>query len=273
MEEYIKFEEEKAQRRGQTFNWQTATFGKVENYEDEDVCSIDFETEYPTIVFNNATFPSEPTVYSLEENKIDFRISLDESDDEDYTIGDYALIPIRHMAPLPAADQKHPWLRYKVEGYTQSIVHSYEQRLETIWSRPVNWVHVLDFVSLTPEMRHDLAVRMRMVCSGEGQQVMSDTVMDLDTADTLCFQLGGDRLIPNKGDLRDCWMEISSDRDLLGPAPSYVLIRDLVRRLYHKMIAYNISGRGQAPEKVTGVDLFYVRSMDHRTINIPHLLA
>ncbi|GJX30794.1 hypothetical protein Tco_0240649 [Tanacetum coccineum] len=179
---------------------------------------------------------------------------------------DYPLPAIRHMAPLPAADQRHPWLRYEVEGYTPGIVHSYEQRLETIWSRPVNRVHVLDFEGLTPEMRQDLAVRLRMVYSGEGQQVfvshawrrlfgirgplvrefileflstcrMSDTEMGLDVADTLCFQLGGarrrmtwiqfilelglhteqemaeagfgaywagsDRLIPDKGDLRD----------------------------------------------------------------------
>ncbi|GJU05452.1 hypothetical protein Tco_1121882 [Tanacetum coccineum] len=44
-------------------------------------------------------------------------------------------------------------------------------------------------------------------------------------------------------------MEISSDRDFLCPAPSYVLIRDPVRRLCHRMIAYNISSRGQALEK------------------------
>ncbi|GJY84385.1 hypothetical protein Tco_0497761 [Tanacetum coccineum] len=68
-------------------------------------------------------------------------------------------------------------------------------------------------------------------------------------------------------------MEISSDRDFLGPAPSYVLIRDHVRRLCHRMIAYSISGRGQAPEKVTGVDLFYLRNMDRGTTNVPHLLA
>ncbi|GJR29675.1 hypothetical protein Tco_1105907, partial [Tanacetum coccineum] len=96
---------------------------------------------------------------------------------------------------------------------------------------------------------------------------MSDTEMGLDVADMLCFQLGeqemaeagfgaywdnNDRLIPGKEDLRDYWIEISSDRDFLGPAPSYVLIRDPVRRLCHRMIAYSISGREQAPEKVTG---------------------
>ncbi|GKF63108.1 hypothetical protein Tco_0183162 [Tanacetum coccineum] len=68
-------------------------------------------------------------------------------------------------------------------------------------------------------------------------------------------------------------MEILSGRDFLVPAPSYVLIRDPVRRLCHRMIAYSISGMGQAPEKVTGVNLFYLRSMECRTTNVPHLLA
>ncbi|GJW20002.1 hypothetical protein Tco_0027438 [Tanacetum coccineum] len=87
------------------------------------------------------------------------------------------------------------------------------------------------------------------------------------------YWAGSDRLIPGKGDLRDYWIEISSDRDFLGSAPSYVLIRDPVRRLCHMMIAYSISDRGQAPEKVTGVDLFYLRSMDRGTTNVQHLLA
>ncbi|GJU36287.1 hypothetical protein Tco_1184641 [Tanacetum coccineum] len=39
------------------------------------------------------------------------------------------------------------------------------------------------------------------------------------------------------------------------------------------MIACSISGRGQGPEKVTGVDLFYLKTMDHGTTNVPHLLA
>ncbi|GKD89403.1 hypothetical protein Tco_1364910, partial [Tanacetum coccineum] len=55
------------------------------------------------------------------------------------------------MAPLPAADQRHPWLRYQIEEYNEGIRHSYEQRLEMIWSRPVNRVHVLDFERLTPQ--------------------------------------------------------------------------------------------------------------------------
>ncbi|GJU84006.1 hypothetical protein Tco_1291552 [Tanacetum coccineum] len=87
MEEYIILEEEKARRHGKTFNWKTTTFRKVENYEDKDDCSIDFETKFPAIVFDNtlAAIPSEPTVCPPNENEVDFRISLDESDDEDYT--------------------------------------------------------------------------------------------------------------------------------------------------------------------------------------------
>ncbi|GJS70390.1 hypothetical protein Tco_0703231 [Tanacetum coccineum] len=388
MEEYIRLEEEKARRHGRTFNWQTATFGKVKNYEDEDDHPIDFEIlKFWQVFFDNTStaIQSEPTVYLENEfpaivyndgltSKSDFGIRplinsecideinlIDETslseydeeivsrfndlfndihpddlksekDDDDNDIGiiqssedneithgengfsetshdkiiktfetgsfvinlniviwnyyvngmiffliinlyvpygipfdpkryykdgshtsvaeakkqygvfnfieygvlhqflpkvlntntPYSVERIRHMAPLPAVDQRHPWLRYQIEEYTEGIRHSYEQRLETIWSRPVNRVHVLDFEGLTAEMRQDLAVRLRMVYFGEGQQVfvshawrrlfgirgplvrefileflstcrMSDTVMDLDTADTLCFQLGGVR--------------------------------------------------------------------------------
>nr|GEZ44410.1 hypothetical protein [Tanacetum cinerariifolium] len=39
------------------------------------------------------------------------------------------------------------------------------------------------------------------------------------------------------------------------------------------MIACSISGKGQAPEKVTSIDLFYLRTMDRGTANVPYLLA
>ncbi|GKC28483.1 hypothetical protein Tco_1035777 [Tanacetum coccineum] len=51
MEEYIRLEEEKARKRGKVFNWETAK-----------------------------------CVCSLNDNEIDFKISFDESDDDDYTI-------------------------------------------------------------------------------------------------------------------------------------------------------------------------------------------
>nr|GEY96847.1 hypothetical protein [Tanacetum cinerariifolium] len=114
---------------------------------DEDDSFTNFKTEYPAIVFDDtsdAALSCEPMIWHL------------------YHLG------IRYS-----------WLRYQVERYVVDIVHSYEQRLETIWGRSVNRVHVLDFAGLA-----------------DG-----------------------------------------------------------------------------APEKVTGVDLFYLRSIDQETANVPHLLA
>nr|GEZ46033.1 hypothetical protein [Tanacetum cinerariifolium] len=77
MEEYIRLEEEKARRRG-----------KIWDYEDvHDLGSI--ETEFLARVFNDTltsevALSCEPTVSSLND-EIDFRISFDESDDEDHT--------------------------------------------------------------------------------------------------------------------------------------------------------------------------------------------
>ncbi|GJY62769.1 hypothetical protein Tco_0464229 [Tanacetum coccineum] len=53
IEEYIQLEAEKAHRRGQTFNWETATYGKVGHFEYIDYFK-DFETEFPAIVYNDA---------------------------------------------------------------------------------------------------------------------------------------------------------------------------------------------------------------------------
>ncbi|GKD10898.1 hypothetical protein Tco_1190583, partial [Tanacetum coccineum] len=89
IEEYIMLEEEKARRRGKVFNWETTTFGKIWDNEDvHDLGSV--ETEFPAILFNDtltseAALSCEPTVSSLNNNEIDFKISFDKSDDEDCT--------------------------------------------------------------------------------------------------------------------------------------------------------------------------------------------
>ncbi|GJV88502.1 hypothetical protein Tco_1532440 [Tanacetum coccineum] len=83
IEEYVRLEEEKAHRRDKVYNWETATYGKI--WYDEDVHGlISVETEFPAIAFINTLMP-EPMVGSLN-NKIDFRISFDESDDEYYMV-------------------------------------------------------------------------------------------------------------------------------------------------------------------------------------------
>ncbi|GKF77968.1 hypothetical protein Tco_0230438, partial [Tanacetum coccineum] len=59
-----------------------------------------------------------------------------------------------------------------------------------------------------------------------------------------------ERMIHGKGDLHDYWKDILTDGDFLGPPPSYTLIRDLILRLCHRMMAHGITGRSQAPEKI-----------------------
>ncbi|GKA91009.1 hypothetical protein Tco_0812879 [Tanacetum coccineum] len=88
MEEYIRLEEEKAQKRGKVFNWETAKYGKI--WYDEDIHDLrSIETEFPAIAFNDEvsskTLSYEPTISSLND-EIDFRISFDDSGDEDYTV-------------------------------------------------------------------------------------------------------------------------------------------------------------------------------------------
>nr|GEV99728.1 hypothetical protein [Tanacetum cinerariifolium] len=345
MEEYIRLQEEKAQRHGRTFNWQTATYGKMEYYEDEDDSFTNFETEYPAIVFDDtsdATLSCEPmpkmdiddddinVTQSSGRNAINIgteglnRLQKTSHDKirKIFNVRSFIIeliinivtsnylnngIPLSLLKNLYVSfgitfdpkryykdgihtkklrrsrDQRHPWLKYQAEGYNEDIVHSYELRLKTTWGRSVSRVHVLDFVGLTEKMRHTLGDQLRMVYTGdEGQELftshawrrlfeiraplvrefileflstcrMSGTEMGLVVTDTLCFQLGGarrsERVIPDKGDLRDYWIEISSEKDFLGPVPSYVYIRDPLRRLCHMMIACSVSGRGQAPKK------------------------
>ncbi|GKB39136.1 hypothetical protein Tco_0884078 [Tanacetum coccineum] len=87
MEEYIKFEEEKARRRGRVFNWQTATYRKV-RVDDGlyDLRSI--EAEFPAIVIDDTVTPQDALLCKSQvstpvNDETDFRISFDESDDED----------------------------------------------------------------------------------------------------------------------------------------------------------------------------------------------
>ncbi|GKD30031.1 hypothetical protein Tco_1240809 [Tanacetum coccineum] len=90
MEEYIRLKEEKAHKRGKVFDWQTATYGNIRV--DDDLHNLSsVEAEFPAIVINDDFVPQDAPRYksqvsTLINDKIDFRISFDESDNEDYTI-------------------------------------------------------------------------------------------------------------------------------------------------------------------------------------------
>ncbi|GJR85697.1 retrovirus-related pol polyprotein from transposon TNT 1-94 [Tanacetum coccineum] len=81
---------EKARKRGKVFNWQTATYGKIRV--DDDFYDLrSMEAEFPVIVVNDDFAPKDTLQCKSQvsipiKDEIDFRISFDESDDEDYTI-------------------------------------------------------------------------------------------------------------------------------------------------------------------------------------------
>nr|GEV95023.1 reverse transcriptase domain-containing protein [Tanacetum cinerariifolium] len=299
MEEYIRLEDVKAQRHGQTFNWETATHGKMEYCKEDEDSLTNFETEYPAIVFDDtfdAELSCEPTVSPLNENEIDFIISFVKSDDEDY-MNDKVNTPsspeptISHSKDLDffkdfeiefLAITYNDGLTSKLTKPSASFQHIKE--FDLIWHLyhlGIRDTHGSDFAGLTEGMRQTLSDRLRMVYTRDDRHElftshawrrlfeiraplvrefilkflstcrMSDTEIGLHTDEEMAedgfgaYWLGSERVIPDKGDLRDYWIEISSNRDFLAPAPSYV----------------------------TDVDLFYLRSMDRGTTNVSYLLV
>ncbi|GJZ61619.1 hypothetical protein Tco_0617756 [Tanacetum coccineum] len=262
-----------------------------------------FENEFPAIVYNDLKSKSYPLNEPSDTRTCDIGLlkALGQMGKTGENPNIFLSIDvIRHIAPLPYRDVRHSWLRYQVDGYDKSVVYSYEQRLKTIWGRLFNRVHVLDFVGLTDGMRQTLGDRLSMVYTGDDGEALFTSwrrlfelggarrrmiwrqfilALGLHSEEDMAkprfgaYWSGKERVIPNKGDLRDYWIKISSDRDFLGTAPSYIHIRDPVRRLCYRMIACSISGRGQGAEEVTGVDLFYLRTMDRGTANVLYLLA
>ncbi|GJZ96412.1 hypothetical protein Tco_0668746 [Tanacetum coccineum] len=198
----------------------------------------DFENEFSAIFYNDAPTSKSDLLTELilspqhiDEFDLNDEISLSEYDEEEQNVlyfNDLFPFNIIHtndlmskkdnddneidiiqssgdVAPLPPRDQRHLWLRYQVEGYTEDI---------------------------------DLAERMMMVYTrADGTNMIGDK-MGLDVARTLCFQLRGriwsilgrERLVPDKGNLSDYWVEISFGRDFLRGTPSYTYIRDPVWR-------------------------------------------
>ncbi|GJW43786.1 hypothetical protein Tco_0072585 [Tanacetum coccineum] len=396
MEEYIKFEEEKARRHGRVFDWQTATYGKIRV--DDDLYDLrSMEAEFPAIIIDDAFEPQDALqcksqVSTPVNDEIDFRISFDESDDEDYTIicdkdsFSYKMISVNNLktdsendnekvvpsipSPEPAIscfddldffkdfENEFPAIVYNDAQTSKSDlliepilnpqhIDEFNLKDETSLSEydekeqnvlyfndlfPFNVIHPDDLKSEkdndnnevdTVQSSVDMALPPReqrhRFLRYEGLEYTDSDIADFesmmaiehrDEAGVVVFTsqgwrrlfdtrgplLGGarrrlswrefilalglhigeemespgfarywsesERIIPGKGDLHDYWRDISTDGDFLGPPPSYTLIRDLVLRLCHRMMAHSIATRSQAPEKVIATDLFYLRRLD-----------
>ncbi|GJZ91124.1 hypothetical protein Tco_0663051 [Tanacetum coccineum] len=351
MEEYIRLEEERAQKRRETLNWQTARFRRIEHYY-EDEYFMDFKAEFPAIVLGNTNtissqgtklkeykaekedseieFPAivlndastsdttlsyEPTVSIPSNDEIDFRISFDESDDEDYTVifdknsFSYKIIYVNNLKTDSDNDNKSPNLTgsnfndlghynnferefpaiiyndgltsksnpviepsESSQTYDENEISSskYDKKEQKALTRS----NPLPFCKIYPDnskwdrpdddnkcnLRRIIPKDQRHPGLGFGRELedgymigadWEQSFMRLHTEEEMAragfraFWSESERIVPDKGDLRDYWIKILSDGDFLGAAPSYVHIRDPVRRLCHKMIACTISGRGE----------------------------
>nr|GEX83436.1 hypothetical protein [Tanacetum cinerariifolium] len=150
MEEYIKLEEEKARRHGRTFNWKTATYGKIEYCKDEDDSFTNLETEYRAIVFDDTsdvTLSCEPMASPLDNNEIDFKISFDESNDEDYMVATAGAL--RAAEDALAADEGAQAVLApgqtpkKVTGVDLFYLRSMDQRTANVIELPLIDLHKL----------------------------------------------------------------------------------------------------------------------------------
>nr|GEW87453.1 retrovirus-related Pol polyprotein from transposon 17.6 [Tanacetum cinerariifolium] len=137
---------------------------------------------------------------------------------------------------LPPRDQRHQYLRFEGLRYTNADITDLEKRLGRIYGREIRRVQVFDFKGLTKLMVEGLS---------DPQQRGSECLLGRDL---ICG--------------RFIWHN-----------PSYTLIRDLMLRMCHRMIACSIIRRSQAPKKVTVTDLFYLRGMDVGSVNIPYLFS
>ncbi|GJW90626.1 retrovirus-related pol polyprotein from transposon opus [Tanacetum coccineum] len=270
MEEYIRLEEEKARRHAIVFN-DTLT--------------------------SQVAISCEPTVSSLNDKKIDFRISFDESDDEDYTViydknsFSYKIICVDNLKTDSENDNDKVNMPSFPSPEPMVNIADFEERLEKIYGREMHQVQVFNFRGLIDLMADGFSGRMLMEHrEAQGQSMFTsrawrrlfevrgplvhelileffstfkfgEAILDLDTTGALQFQLGGARRHMS-------WREF-----ILGMGLHTAEEIESARfGTYWAESARQIPDKG-APEKVTVTDLFYLRGMDVGSVNIPYLLA
>ncbi|GJW71148.1 hypothetical protein Tco_0128065 [Tanacetum coccineum] len=293
MEEYIRLQEEKSLRHGRTFNWQTTTYGKVKYCEDEDDCFTIFETEFPAIVFDDTitsdtTLSCEPIVSTLNENEIDFRISFDESDDEDYADSendddkvDMPLFPspeptVSYFDDLDYSkdfEKEFPAIAYndaltsKLDSLTKPAVNmALPQRDQRHTYFRFEGLEYTDADIYTFKERLERIFRRQI----HRVQVLAFAGLIEELGEDVDNRL---RMVHSDEQgheifVSDAWRRLLDIRgplvqeDFLTTVSSYVEIRDPVRRLCHRLIAHNIAGRGLAHEKARDQTEIYLDELD-----------
>ncbi|GJT91337.1 hypothetical protein Tco_1080182 [Tanacetum coccineum] len=158
MEKYIKLEEEKAHRHGRVFNWQTATYGNIRIDDNlHDLSSV--EAEFQTIVINDAFAPQD-ALQCKSQNAI----------------------------------LSHYEFMYEGLEYSNTDITNFEARLARIHRREV---HRVQGVSLFTSQAWRRLFYIRgplvneLILEFYSTFRFVQAILDLDTPETLQFQLGG----------------------------------------------------------------------------------
>ncbi|GJW53819.1 hypothetical protein Tco_0097904 [Tanacetum coccineum] len=130
---------------------------------------------------------------------------------------------------LPPKNERHLWLRFNTQGYTEEEIYDFETMLERLYYRKVHRVHTLDFVGLTEDMDRDITERLQMYHKGMmvRQFIAILGLHTIEEIETDGFRACWDaslRVIASKAELVDYWVRISSSGEFLGAAPSYTLV-------------------------------------------------
>ncbi|GJV11871.1 retrovirus-related pol polyprotein from transposon TNT 1-94 [Tanacetum coccineum] len=172
-------------------------------------------------------------------------------------------VGLRDMA-LPPHEQILRFLRYEGLEFPDTDIADFKGRLARIHMKEVNRVPVFDFRGFPDLMAKGVSGRMLMEHRDEaGVSVFTSRSWRrmLDIRGPLVHEL----ILEFFSTFR--FGQAILDLDTLGT------LQDPILRLCHRLIACSIVGRSQAPEKVTVMDLFYLRGMDVGSVNVPYLLA
>ncbi|GJY79837.1 hypothetical protein Tco_0485638 [Tanacetum coccineum] len=225
-------------------------------------------------------------VSSLND-EIDFRISFDDSDDEDYTVifdknlFSYKIISTNDLKTdsendnekvMPSLPSPEPTvscfndldLFKDFESEFPAIVYNDASTSKSdLLTKPILSPQLIDLNDETSLSKFDeeeqnvlyfndlLPFNIIQPDDLKSKKDNDDNEIDIIQSSRVSVRYWSEseRMIPGKGDLRDYWRSISTDGDFLGPPPSYTLIRDPVLRLCHRMMAHSIAESSQAPEK------------------------
>ncbi|GJW49393.1 hypothetical protein Tco_0090744 [Tanacetum coccineum] len=310
VKEYIRLEEEKAQKRRKMFNWETAKYGKI--WYDEDIHDLrSVKTEFPAIAFNDEvsseTLSCEPTVCSLN-NEIDFRISFNDSDDEDYTvIFDKNLFSYKKNSTnnlkmdsendnekvMPSLPSPEPTIMSEYDEEEQNILYFNDLfpfniiHPDDLKSEKDNDNNEIDIIQSSEDMALPPRDQRHQYIRYEGLQYTEADIADFELRLARIYRRDVHRVQGQSVFTSRAWRQLF---DIRGPLVHELILEffSTIRfgeavtdldtaeaiQLCHRLIACSIAGKSQAPEKVIVTDCFTFRGMGRLdSVNVPYLLA